>query len=202
MENFWIKLFDLNKIPTKVVLVIFLSSSLVLFLPDVFLAKLNLKDFFKEFGKYIGIFFVISLNFILVALFYYFAQKIKKFRIKKKIEKTILKRLINLGFHDKALLREFFIHCKDTLQLPVDDDTVVSLTNKGIIIQVSNTGFTYIHGSYLPFSLSKIARENLKLEMLDLPQDPTEVDKIRIMKARPNWAIGRSSFDQILNSYW
>jgi hypothetical protein len=120
----------------------------------------------------------------------------------KKINESILKDINYLNFHEKALLREFYINVKSTLDLPINDDTVTGLINKHIIYQASNTGFTYIHGAYFPFSITKFASEKLTLQMLDLPNNPTEQEKFKILAERPNWAKDRSRFDELLNSHW
>ncbi len=67
MEIFLLKLFDIKKIPAKLIFVIWLSASLILFVPEHFLTKLNLQDFLKDYGKYIGISFIISSGFLIVA---------------------------------------------------------------------------------------------------------------------------------------
>jgi hypothetical protein len=202
MEKFLLKLFDIKKIPTKLIFVVWLSASLILFVPEHFLTKLNLQDFLKDYGKYIGISFIISSGFLIVVIFNYVAGTIARKRFRKKIKKNILRDITNLDFHEKALLREFYINGKDTLQLPIDNDTVVGLANKHIIYQASSTGFTYVHGAYFPFSITEIAKENLTGIMLDLPHNPTEDDKRRIIEARPNWAKERSRFDNLLSSIW
>lgn len=202
MEKFLLKLFDIKKIPTKLIFVVWLSASLILFVPEHFLTKLNLQDFLKDYGKYIGISFIISSGFLIVVIFNYVAGTIARKRFRKKIKKNILRDITNLDFHEKALLREFYINGKDTLQLPIDNDTVVGLANKHIIYQASSTGFTYVHGAYFPFSITEIAKDKLTGIMLDLPQNPTEDDKRRIIEARPNWAKERSRFDNLLSSIW
>ena len=202
MEKFLEKLFDINKIPTKLFFVIFLSTGLILFVPNKFLTKLNLTDFLNDYGKFIGISFIISSSFLLITLINYFSKKVKNKKFKRKIEESILRDIQYLDHHEKALIREFFINGKYTLQLPIDNDTVVSLVNKRIIYQASSTGFTYIHGAYFPYSITEIARNNLTEEMIDLPKNPTEDDKIRIMNDRPSWAKDKSRFDDLLNSRW
>ena len=116
--------------------------------------------------------------------------------------KSIIKDITRLDFHEKALLREFYINGKNTLQLPINNDTVVGLTNKRIIYQASSTGFTYIHGAYFPYSITEVAQKDLTFKMLDLPENPTEEDKRRIIEERPNWAKERSKIDDLFNSRW
>lgn len=202
MEKFLEKLFDIKKIPTKLFFVLWLSSALILFVPDHTLAKLNLKDFLTDYGKFIGIIFIISSAFLLVTLFGYLSRQISRRKIKNKAKKTVLREIYNLGFHERALLREFYINSKDTLQLPIDNDTVVGLQNKHILYQVSRTGFTYVHGAYFTYAITEFAKEHLTLEMIDLPQNPTEQDIERIRNERPTWAKEKSRFEDRFNSRW
>jgi hypothetical protein len=202
MEKFLEKLFDIKKIPTKLLFVIWLSSGLILFVPERFLTILNLSDFLKDYGKYIGIAFLISSAFLVVTLINYIGRLITRKRLTKKIKNSILKDIKYLDIHEKALLREFYINCKQTLQMPLDNETVVGLVNKHIIYQASNTGFTYLHGVYFPYSMTEIASENLIPEILDLPQNPSEEDKRRIISQRPNWAKEKSRIEDLFNSRW
>lgn len=202
MEKFFEKLFDLKKIPTKFIFVLWLSSALILFVPQTILSKLNLKEFLSEYGKFIGITFLISSAFLVVTIITYFSNKISRRKIINQTKSTILKEINQLGFHEKALLREFYINGKDALQLPFDNDTVVALVNKHILYQASSTGFTYLHGVYFTYAITEFAKENLTLEAIDLPSNPTEEDKNRILNERPVWAKEKSRIEDRFNSRW
>lgn len=200
MEKILEKLFDVRKIPTKLIIVIQLSSGIILFIPKQFLTKLNLDGFLFEYGNFIGISFIVSSAFTLISFWSFVAHLINKYRITKKIKKQIIKDIHQLNFHEKALLREFFINGKYTLQLPLDNDTVVGLVNKHLIYQASSTGFTYSHGLYFPYSISDIAQEHLNARILEIPENLTEEDKMRLIESRPNWAKERSRFDNLFSS--
>lgn len=202
MEKFLEKFFDINKIPTKLIVVVWLSSALILFVPQQFLTRLNLDGFLHDYGKFIGISFILSSGFTLIALWTFVTRLIREKSLTKKIKKSIVKDIHFLDLHEKALLREFFINGKHTLQLPFDNDTVVGLVNKYIIYQASSTGFTYSHGAYFPYTISDIAYEHLTNQILELPKNPTEEDKRRILDSRPNWAKERSRIDNMSNSGW
>ncbi len=195
MEKLFEKLFDLKKIPTKLIFVIWICSCIILFAPEQTLVKLNLKDFLTDFGKYIGITFLVSTAFLIVSLVSYISGKIDRKKIKREIERDIIKELSRLGFHEKAVLREFYINNKDALQLPIDNDTVVGLQNKRIIYQVSSTGFTYLHGAYFTYSITEFAKANLTNEVLGFPENITEEDETRIMQERPEWAKDKHNFE-------
>ena len=201
MEKILEKLFDIKKIPTKLIFVLWFSASLILFVPERFLTRLNLNDFLHDYGKFIGITFIICSGFLIVVLMSSIAKVANRRKMIKRIEKNILKAIRNLDFHEKALLREFFINGKNTLQLPFDNDTVVGLLNKHILYQASETGFTYTHGAYFPYSITEFAQNNMTNEMIDLPQNLTEAEKNRILNDRPAWAKERSRLDNLFNSF-
>jgi hypothetical protein len=202
MEKFIEKLFDIKKIPTKFIFIIWLSCILILFVPEKFLTKLNVADFLHDYGKYIGITFIISSGFLVVTLISYISRHFKQKKISKQIKAEILKDIALLDSHEKAIIREFFIQGKHTLQLPLDSDTVVGLVNKNIIYCASSTGFVYLHGSYFPYTISKFVLEQLRDEMIDLPQNPTETDKRRIWDARPSWAKEKNRIEDMRNNSW
>jgi hypothetical protein len=195
MEKILEKLFDLKKIPTKLIFVLWICSGVILFVSELILVKLNLKDFLTEFGKYIGITFLISTAFLLISLINYIANKIRYKKLKKSIEKDILTELTRLGFHEKVLLREFYINQKDALQLPMDNDTVVGLTNKRILYQVSGTGFTYVHGAYFTYSITEFAKKHLTIELIGLHNNMSEDATKKMLQERPEWAKDKQYFE-------
>lgn len=197
MEAVLEKLFDIKRIPTKLIFVLWISSGIILFLPENLLLKLNLVEFNQEYGKYLGITFILASALLGASLFTYLLGLIKKHKNQRRFQESILASLRSLDFHEKALLREFYIHGKSTLQLPFDNDTVAGLSNKGIIYQASATGFTYSHGAYFSFSIDEFAKQHITSETLDLPNNPTDEKKQKIMNERPQWARNRSHFDSL-----
>lgn len=195
MEKIFEKLFDLKRIPAKFIFVIWFSACILLFVPENFLTKLNLKEFTAEYGKYLGISFIITSALICVSIFTSIGNAFAKRRRKNEIENSIENAVKNLDFHERALLREFYIHNKGTLQLPIDNDTVAGLSNKGIIYQASGIGFTYVYGAYWAFSITEFASKLITPELLGLPRNPTEADKRKIINERPQWAIEKDRFN-------
>ncbi|KGN74381.1 hypothetical protein HQ47_04845 [Porphyromonas macacae] len=189
MDNFLQKLFDIKKIPTQLILVVWLSSFLILSFSESLITKLNLQEFLRDYGKYIGISFILSSAFLLVVLFSYITRSISKKISRTKIKKKVLENIGSLDFREKAVLREFYINNRYTLELPFTDDAVVSLLNKDIIYQASATGTFDSYGAYFPYTITELARNNLTPMMLDFPQrNTTEKDKIRKAEARSAWA--------------
>ncbi len=199
MEKFFERLFDIKRIPTKFIFVIWFSSALLLFLPKKALDNLKVSDFIQEFGKFIGISFIVSSAFLLVVLGNYLYKALMHKRISRKLKDQILKELNSLDFHEKSLVREFYINGKFTLQMPMDDETVIGLSNKSIIYQASNTGFVYLHGPVFTYTLSNFVRENLTNEMIDLPAQASDDQKRWLLKNRPGWAIDKARRDNLFS---
>ncbi|RXK86866.1 super-infection exclusion protein B [Filimonas effusa] len=202
MDKLLEKLFDLKRIPSKLLLIFCIISAFVLFAPKGFIERLYLNDFKKQYGLYIGITFLGSLSFLIAALFTYLGKRYTQQKNIEKVKKRILNTIRHLDFHEKALLREFYINNKRTLQLPMDNDTVSGLVNNNIIYQVSATGFQYVHGIYYSFSITEYANEHLSFDLIDLPANPTKSEKSIILAQRPTWAIERSRIENRFNSRW
>jgi hypothetical protein len=188
MEKLFEKLFDIKRIPSKLFLALLISCSIILFVPDIILQKLNLNDFLKEYGKFIGITFIVSLAFLIVSALNYLSKKLSYNKLIKKREKEIIKSVSSLNIHEKANLREFFIQQKSSLQLPIDDETVAGLSDKGIIYQTANIGSTYGFMLFFPYSITEFALKNLSNSLLDLPENATPENLQRILDNRPEWA--------------
>lgn len=200
MEKLLDKIFDFDKISTKFVLLLLIVSSFLLFVPIEFLSKLNLTKFNEEYGKYIGITFLFSFSFLSVALVTAIINWVRSKKFKIKREKEIIEVLNNLDDHEKAILREFLLTGSSTLQLPFDDPAVNGLHGKGIIYQVANIGFTYLHGSYFNYSIVKFAVKELvrNAHLVGLPTMAEGISNERrnyILNNRPNWAKTKQQFD-------
>lgn len=196
MEKLLEKLLDVKKVPTTLLLVLLFSSGVLLFAPEEFLSQLNLTEFKEEYGKYIGITFIVTSAFLSVAVFSLAFQVLRKTIWKSGFKRKIEESIRTLDPHEKALLREFFIHRKKTLDLPAFNETVIGLQNKGVINQMSSNGLVYVHGAYFSYCISDYAYRFLSSQILDLPDDPnpTESDIRRIHDNRPQWAIDKARF--------
>lgn len=199
MEKLFEKLFEIKKIQTKFIFVVWASSIIILFSPEKLISKLKLQGFIDSYGKFVGISFIICTAFLLIVSISELAKWINRRRWEKKMQKKILTNLAKLDPHEKSLIREFFINNSDTLQFPIDNPTVVGLTNKSIIYQASSTGFTYVHGAYFPYSITTFARENIRNDTIDWPSEMSKESQKTIMNSRPDWARENSQFDDLIN---
>jgi hypothetical protein len=197
----WIdKFFNLKEVPAKLILVLFFSSTIILFASESLIEKLQLSAFISSYGKFIGITFVITSGFLVIILFNLIDIFFKRKKYSVRINKLIIESIQTLDSYEKSLLREFFIQGKQTLQLPIDNETVTGLCNKGVLNQVSPYGFVYIHGTYNTYEISKKAKKLITNNDLNLPQNPTNEQIDWIRNNRPPWAIAKSRFENLINS--
>lgn len=187
MEN--IKtLFDLTKLPTKFFFLFSVLSGFILFAEETLLKKVHLEKLNDSNGWIIGLIFISTLGLVLVNFVMWLFKKITNRIEFFKIKKDYIERLRNLDEYEKALLREFFIKQKSSIEVPMDDSTVVGLIQKKIIFVNQQFGNGFImNGMDVAVSMSKYVEKNLKLEDINFKENMTE-DEIHFIKSnRPKW---------------
>lgn len=192
MEKIIDRLFDWDKISTKLIFLLFLITGILLFIPDNYLHNLKLESFISEYGKYIGITFISTVGFLLVSFTSYIISIIRNKRDTIKIKSTVVKNINQLTYPEIFALREFFINGKSTLQLPFLDETIISLENKMIIYKASNTGVSTIRGQYWAYSISEYALPYINNHLLKIPTELNDEIKAKIENERPNWSSDNS----------
>ena len=161
---------DLGKIPTKVVLFFGLSSGALLLLPETWLRKLRLEKLAAEFGQWIGIVFLLSAVLLLLNLSAWVYRTWKTTRKQKYLKAKVIAALKELDDAEKAVLREFFIQGQNTVRMPMDEPVVAGLISKGILRPVGSVGERALAGIVFPFVPSEMARPNVTLTLVDLPE--------------------------------
>ncbi|ENA1815789.1 superinfection exclusion B family protein, partial [Flavobacterium psychrophilum] len=126
MENFK-ALFDLTKLPAKFFFLFSVLSGFILFADQQLLKKIHLEKMNESYGWIIGLVFISASGLIIVNftiwLFNKINYKIKFFKIKKEFMES----LRTLDFHEKAVIREFLINQKTSLDVPIDNPTISGL---------------------------------------------------------------------------
>lgn len=187
MENLK-ALFDLTKLPAKFFFLFAVLSGFILFADSNILKRIHLEKINESYGWIIGLVFIstsglVFVNFV-IWLFKTINYKFKFFKVKKEY----IARLRNLDIHEKAVLREFIINQKSSIEVPIDNSTITGLIGKNIlsINQQFGNGFI-MTGMYAAVSLNKFVEKHLTLEDIDLTENPTE-EQIEFVKAnRPDW---------------
>ena len=100
-------LIDLNKVPMKIIIFLFIVSGIFVFASNSFLKVLKMKEFQDDYGKFFGPIFIASIAFIGLSIIYYFKEKFEEKIILKKNNKYIFNVLESLDSSEKSVLREF-----------------------------------------------------------------------------------------------
>ena len=195
MESLTKILFDFDKLPSKLLLIVCILSGIILFVPAEFLVKVKLDKFNESYGQWVGISFFVTLSFLVVSIITSLQKKWKSWKWSKSIEKDIRNSLNQLDPLEQSILREFFI-AGSTVNLPMDNATVIGLQDKYLIrLAQSNLGGSYIvSGNFgLPFMLTNYAREVIQgnINLIGLPQSVnnqiTDHQKHWLGENRPPW---------------
>ncbi|QSR47957.1 super-infection exclusion protein B [Aeromonas veronii] len=147
------------KLPKKAYFLGSIISGVMLFTGDEFLKKLSLLEFKKSYTLWIGIVFLLSIGMVLISIGDFLIEQYKTRKVKKadaakkqqgeieaekkKAAKSEVQKykLQNIDNYEKAVLREFYIAQKNTIEMSFEDPTVIGLINKEIIRQVGNRGY-------------------------------------------------------------
>ncbi len=202
MESIVKALFDFDKLPSKLVLIICFLSGIILFVPPTFLAKVKLETFSTLHGQWVGTACISSIAFLAVTLVTTIRKKFKHRSYYKGFEKEIRENLSRLDPVEQSIGREFYF-VGSTVNLPMDNPSVVGLQDKHIIrLAQSNLGHNYIvSGNFgMPFMLTDYARKVIEanISLIDLPQPKdgaiTDEQRDKVAKTRPPWTKSRFEF--------
>lgn len=187
MENLK-ALFDLTKLPAKFFFLFAVLSGFILFADSNLLKKIHLEKLNDLYGWIIGLVFISSSGLVLVNfviwLFKTLSYKIEFFKVKKEY----IERLKKLDFHEKAVLREFIINQKSSIEAPIDDATITGLIRKNILTINKQFGNSFIMtGMNASISMNKFVEKHLTLSDIDLAENPTEAEIEMIRSNRPDW---------------
>ncbi len=177
------------KLPKKVIFLITIISTILLFSSQNFMETIALYQFKEKYTIWIGIVFLFTLGLSIINIFEYFKEWYR-LREVAKIESKVIKRMneqhlnmLKLLDEDELInIREFYIEKKNTIEMLSNDSAVAGLIKKGVIRFVSKQGWsnTYTGGNVFLFELSIDAKSYFnKFEFLNLSSIP-----------RPNWRNG------------
>lgn len=191
MEKWIDKIFSLKRFPGQLVFVIWISSLLLVILPDTILEKFLLKSFKSKYAEFIGPTLLITCAISVFMVVKYFIDLVKWRKYLKQRKEDILKCINKLTFHEAIILREFILHNKTTILAPFNDETVISLENKGLIYKATQSAVVSGIDMAYPYSITEFAHQNLTNHKLGLPDDLHNISedlRRKIISERPDWA--------------
>jgi hypothetical protein len=188
MKDLVSAIFDVHKLPFKVLLWLALVSGVLVVSPAAFRTKLGLDPFMKDYGSFVGFAFLSFGSLAAINTIGWAFGKTRAWVTQRKRRARIRSAMGRLDHAEKAVLREFFIQSQHTIELPFNDAVVVGLINNGILDLQGEYARRSLAGIMLLFSISPSASRLVTYEAVDLPQDPSAADKERIFRARPGFA--------------
>ncbi|MDR6486487.1 hypothetical protein J2799_000972 [Chryseobacterium vietnamense] len=157
MEAFILKFFDWDKIPMKLIFLIFIVSCVLTLVPVQYLEYLKIAKFNKEYGQYSGVFLLGSFAFLIVSLVSYFIRKYNVNRQNKAFVRKVQLEMFGLTNPEKMLIAYIAGTGRKTINLPAMNPNVVALENKLIIYKSSSSGQGGIRGLFWTYTISEHA---------------------------------------------
>jgi|GEM_PF-6310526 len=205
------KLIEWLKLPTKIIAFIALMAGILLFLPQNVIQKLHLELFISSYGNYFGIVFLIAACYLLFLFTCFSGNKIKskidaKMSSKKSeaanklLEEKIKENIEGLSFSERCLIREFCWQQKNVIKVIMENEDVVSLINKNILEYATTFGEKYIFGTIISVKLNAVADKLLQQEDLKLKKSPAKSDFEQYMRERPSFIMQIQSIEELKNN--
>ena len=189
MEKYLKAIFDFTKLPSKFFFLLSITSGFILFAKHQFITdKLFLENVKTEYGWIVGLVFILTSGLVFINFVIWVIRAIRRKIQKYKYEKRLTERVKSLDNSEKSVLREFVLHGQQSLQMPLDNETVSGLLSDGIL-KVNRTfgNSTIMNGMRVPLSMTRSVLQILKNEDLDLSDPPTEEDINSAKYNRPIW---------------
>lgn len=182
-------LFDIHKLPTKIFLLVSIIGSLIFYAPSEFIPIKFSSD--SNLKIYIWLVYVFCTGIFIINCITFFANMINRFFIKSSLKKEFKETLETLDNFELAVIREFYLYSKNTLEFPFDDPTVVGLVNKDVLIYATalgNSSSIFLSGLNTTFKLNKYIKS-----IIDSSPDyfglntKDEDEREKILSSRPRW---------------
>src|SRR5947209_2273874 len=93
---------ELEKLPTRIVLIILISGAVLLAMPDSLLSGLRLDGFMKSYGSWVGFATVFSLVFFLINLSAWAIKKLLAIRKRRAVREEIRRSIDHLDEAEKS----------------------------------------------------------------------------------------------------
>lgn len=183
-------LFDFTKLPAKFFFLFSVLSGFILFADNKLLQKIHLEKLNDSYGWIIGLVFITASGLVVVNFIIWSFKKISYKISFDKVQKEYIEKLRNLDLYEKAVLREFFINQKSSIEAPLDDATITGLIRKNVLIINRQFGNSFImSGMDASVSINKYAEKHLTTKDIDLPEssEPTKEEIDFVKSTRPLW---------------
>ncbi len=203
IPDFLDKALETIKLPIKHIWVLAVFSGLVVFLPEEYSSKLGLADFAKDYRPYIGATFIFSSCLVVAELLKRGAYFFKARKEKAKDFEFLISALPKLDFHEKAVLREFYIQERNTLQLPFDNAVIAGMRKSRLLVLAEDMGERSLAGTLMPMQVNPQIEAYLSSNVIGLPDtaEPTEDEVYWVQTNRPSFMAEIERHNEIFHRH-
>lgn len=124
---------DLLKLPPRILAGLATASGLLIFLPDNIISRLYMSELKTEYGFIIGVVFILSISILSCYGIIKVSKSIIKVYNNRKFLRLRKEFMKKLNYEDKRLLREMMNQPNKTLDLPMNNGTVIKLSHYKVI---------------------------------------------------------------------
>lgn len=186
MTDLIAKLFDIGRLPSRIVAVVALVSGALLFLPERALQIVHTSELVSSHGPHLGLAFVASTALLALNVILWCGKGLTRSQRRRKRLADMTRELERLDPAEQAVLREFLFQQRDSLLLPVDEPSVAGLVRKGILDEVSTVGRRSLAGITFPLSIDSDLKERITPAHLGLSgAEPSHAEIERLTAGRP-----------------
>ncbi len=167
MSDLLAKLFDIGKLPSRVVLLFGVVSGIFLFAPSTLTRSLGTQPVVETHRFVFGLVFVASSSLLMINVCIWFLAKFRDWHAAIAFRSGLPCLISNLDFAEISVLREYWLQGKSTITLPLDDPTVAGLVEKRFLRLVGEYRMPTIAGVLTPMQMNPILSIELKREQLE-----------------------------------
>jgi len=183
-------------LPLKIIISIFIFTLIILLLPDKYIKALGIALFLTTQKQWIilvnlfaGILILVNVAYGIINIIKMQLKKQKRKAQEKINNENIDKKLLDLDYKEKAVLREFIIKGAYAIKLPALDPAVINLVNYHILESISDLYQDSVCGPLYSLRISEYARDRLTNEVFGIPDmdNLSEMDRQYIFNNRPQF---------------
>lgn len=200
MTDILSKLFDLEKLPSKIVFLFGVATGIVLFSPASWSESLGSGTLLEHYRPYIGLVFISSLSLLVINFFLFVVQKLQRWQRTISFCRNLPKEIAQLDHAEAAVLREFWVQGKSTVNLPIDNPTVAGLIQKQLIQEVGAIGQRSIYGIIHPMTMNSHLSKLLNKVDVGIPNGDLTHQQIETLRVtRPPFVDSVTRIEDLRN---
>ncbi|HRH92232.1 MAG TPA: superinfection exclusion B family protein [Agitococcus sp.] len=195
------KFIEIIQLPIKYLLVFSALSGFLIFSPESYLNYFGLQKIAVEYKTWISITFLVLSLLLVIEVVYWCWGKIDDYFSSRNLKKELQSELLKLDNHEKAVIREFYLQGKNTLQLPLNHPTIARLFDSHFLILSSTMAEKSLAGVLASLSINPEIKDYITYSLIDLPKSPTSEQIQWLKDNRPDFVAEIAHHNNLFHSY-